>query len=105
MNERDSLSSSTLTGIGEFERKGVHIIATVVVHSGCVDSVSFASKSDDDVGGVAEVVKRLAGTPLSKALEITVNNWEDPGIVQLNKDILEVMLEAFYRAVETCLVQ
>ena len=95
---KDGGSASTVTGTGEFERRERHVLATVEIRNGVISSVGFASADGGSPEGADEVVRALLGRKVSEALEL------DPGALeQLPTATREVLMEAFYRAVETCL--
>ena len=105
MNPTDPTSSSTITGTGEFECKDSHVIATVVIKESVILSVSFGlgNNATTEIAGCADVAGFLTGKSVSDALSVSPdllresfpNCWE-----QQNHGVL---LEAFHRAVETCL--
>jgi hypothetical protein len=95
---KEGASGSTVTGTGEFERKQKYVIATVELKGGVIHSVGFASDDGAVPEGSEEVVRLLVGRTVNEALEIDTNALDlDP------RATYEVLFEAFYRAVETCL--
>ncbi len=100
MTNSDPPSTSTSTGTGEFQRKQLHVIATVQIEHGVVRSLSFACAEGGDPPGAGDVVEALTGKSVSEALK-----WFE-GEDETSRDpAMEVLLEAFHRAVETCLDQ
>jgi hypothetical protein len=104
MGETDPASGSIVTGTGEFERDGIHVVASVEVRVGVIHGVGFSLKGGSEPPGAAEVVALLVDRPVSEALEVNAGpecfSQEEPGI-----EAREVLLEAFHRAVESCLDQ
>jgi hypothetical protein len=95
---KEGASASTVTGTGEFERREKHVIATVEIKSGVIHSVGFASADGAVPEGSDDVVQLLVGRTVSEALVIDTNALE-----RYPRSTYEVLFEAFYRAVETCL--
>jgi len=95
---KDEASTSTVTGTGEFERKEKYVIATVEIKGGVIRSVGFASADGAVPEGSAEVVQVLIGRTVNEALELDTSALE-----RYPRATYEVLFEAFYRAVETCL--
>jgi hypothetical protein len=95
---KDGASASTVTGTGEFERKERYVIATVEIKGGVISSVGFASADDTIPEGSDDVVHALLGRTVNEALEFDTSALE-----RYPRATYEVLFEAFYRAVETCL--
>jgi hypothetical protein len=95
---KEGASTSTVTGTGEFERKERYVIATVEIKGGVISSVSFASADNAVPEGSEEVVQALLGRTVNEALELDTTALE-----RHPRATYEVLFEAFYRAVETCL--
>jgi hypothetical protein len=98
MAKKDSLSASTVTGTGEFARKGQHVIAAVEIRSGAIHSVGFSTADGSVPDGSEEVVHLLTGRTVREALGLSPQSLE-----RHPSGVYEVLFEAFYRAVETCL--
>lgn len=105
MKHDDPVSTSTVTGTGEFWRKDIHIIASVEVHAGVIRSVGFAFDDGREVEGAAEVVAQLTDRTLRDALEVQATSDAGSPGSQLGVAEREVLFEAFHRAVEACLDQ
>ncbi|MFO8073480.1 MAG: hypothetical protein R6V85_16570 [Polyangia bacterium] len=100
MTNSDPSSTSRSTGTGEFQRKNLHVLATVEIAGGVIRSLGFACAEGGDPPGARDVVETLTGKSVSEALE-----WFE-GEDEASRDpAMEVLLEAFHRAVETCLDQ
>jgi hypothetical protein len=95
---KEGASASTVTGTGEFERRERHVLATVEIREGVIRSVGFASADGGVPEGSEDMVRLLIGRKVSEALELDPRSLE-----RLPVATCEVLLEAFYRAVETCL--
>jgi hypothetical protein len=95
---KDGASASTVTGTGEFERREKYVIATVEIKGGVIHSLGFASADGAVPDGSEEIVRMLVGRTVSEALELDTNTLE-----KQPRATYEVLFEAFYRAVETCL--
>jgi hypothetical protein len=104
MSETEPASGSTVAGTGEFERGGFHVIASVEVRVGVIHGVGFSLEDGAEPPGAEEVVAMLVDRPVSEALEVNAGpdcfGQEGPGV-----ETREVLLEAFHRAVESCLDQ
>jgi hypothetical protein len=104
MSESEPASGSIVTGTGEFERDGIHVVASVEVRVGVIHGVGFSLEDGTEPPGAAEVAAKLVGRAVSEALEVNAGpecfSQEEPGI-----ETREVLLEAFHRAVEACLDQ
>jgi hypothetical protein len=98
MTMTDALSASTVTGTGEFSRKGQHVMAAVEIRNGAIQSVSFSSEDGRVPDGAEAVIRILIGRTVVEALEV-----KPLSLAPLAPETYEVLLEAFYRAVETCL--
>jgi len=96
--KKEGASASTVTGTGEFERKEKYVIATVEIKDGIIRSVGFASADDTVPEGSDDVVRLLVGHTVGEAMVI------DPKVLEQHpRATYEVLFEAFYRALETCL--
>jgi len=96
--KKEGASASTVTGTGEFERKEKYVIATVEIKGGVIHSVGFASVDDAVPEGSDDVVRLLVGRTVGEAMVI------DPNVLErYPRATYEVLFEAFYRALETCL--
>jgi hypothetical protein len=95
---KEGASASTVTGTGEFERKEKYVIATVEIKSGVIRSVGFASADGAVPEGSDDVVRLLTGRTVSEVLAIDPKDLEGHPHADF-----EVLFEAFYRALETCL--
>jgi len=95
---KEGSSTSTVTGTGEFERREKYVIATVEIKSGVIHSIGFASADGTEPEGSDDVVRLLLGRTVEEALELDTSALES-----LPRATSEVLFEAFYRAVETCL--
>lgn len=98
MTKTDAVSSSTVTGTGEFARKGQHVIAAVEIRGGVIRSVGFSTADDAVPAGADAVVALLVGRTVGEALALNAQSIRQP-----LTGIEEVLFEAFHRAVETCL--
>ena len=95
---KEAGSTSTVTGTGEFERREKYVIATVEIKGGVIHSVGFASTDGAVVEGSDDVVQLLSGRTVSEALVIDTSTLD-----RCPRAAYEILFEAFYRAVETCL--
>jgi hypothetical protein len=98
MKKTDAASASTVAGTGEFARKDHHVIAAVEIRSGVIRSLGFTTADGAVPGGSEEVVRLLVGRTVGEALEL-----DSHSLVHQPSGVYEVLFEAFYRAVETCL--
>jgi hypothetical protein len=105
MSPADPTSSSTITGTGEFEYKDSHVIATVVIREGVILSVSFGlgSNADTEIAGCTDVAGFLTGKNVSEALSVSPDLLRENFPNCWEQQTHGVLLEAFHRAVETCL--
>jgi hypothetical protein len=93
-----------ITGVGEFERNSMHVVATVEVRTGVICGVGFAVDGKSDSPAANSVTALLIDRPVSEAL--AVNAGPDYFVGQgQDLEVREVLLEAFHRAVESCLDQ
>lgn len=104
MGNGEPYSGINITGTGEFERDGIHVISTVEVRVGTIHSVAFAAGDERVPPGSDEVVAQLVGQPVSTALAVNAGPDYFPK-EGLGLETREVLLEAFHRAVESCLDQ
>jgi hypothetical protein len=105
MSERESTETEypIFTGIGEFQLRDIHVIATVEVHNGIVRRIDFTTGSGGELVGAREIENQLKGHLLSQALEVKAGK-EDGLENRHGRDTVEVAaLEAFHRAVEAYL--
>jgi hypothetical protein len=104
MERTEPASGIKVTGTGEFERDGLHVIATVQIDFGVIRGVGFATDDGQVPPGADEVESLVVDKPVSSALEVTSSSdfFSDANVGQEGR---EVLLEAFYRAVEACLDQ
>ncbi len=98
MKNDNAASASTVAGTGEFARKDQHVIAAVEIRGGVIHSVGFTTADGSIPSGSTELVRSLVGLTVKEALALDVNTME-----RHPSGICEVLFEAFYRAVETCL--
>jgi hypothetical protein len=95
---KEGASASTVTGTGEFERRERYVIATVEIKGGIIHSVGFASADGAVPEGSADLVALLVGRTVNDALVVDTSALDS-----FPRATYEVLFEAFYRAVETCL--
>lgn len=104
MQTSEPASGINVSGTGEFERHGIHVIATVEIRVGVIRGVGFATDSGQTPPGADEIASLVVDQPVSSALAINAGPdffpQDDTGI-----EVREVLLEAFHRAVEACLDQ
>jgi hypothetical protein len=98
MKKNNPVSASTVTGTGEFARKEKHVIATVEIHGGVIRSAAFACADGAVPEGSEELVDMFVGRTVPEALALNAISFG-----QRVPELCEVLLEAFHRAVETCL--
>ena len=103
MNDKDAISTSVITGTGEFERKNFQALSTVVIHNGIIQSVDFVLRPDNLPEEVRDMARKLVGKQVTRILEFDSRAWDDITGDTSNIPAFEVLLEAFHRAVETCL--
>jgi hypothetical protein len=103
MNSRDSNSAVAVVGTGEFQRKDRHVIATVEMNGEVISSVGFTCVSGEEPSEAFDLVGLLTGRDVHEALRLLAADREagDKG----GSEGREVLIEAFHRAVETCLDQ
>ena len=103
MRANDPPSSSVITGTGEFQRKDIHVIATVVIHGEVIRSCGFARADGGVPEGAADLSRLLKGHAIGEALRLVSEQSGESDVADpLSR---EVLVEAFHRAVETCLDQ
>ena len=100
MNELHDEPPKVFVGTGEFQLRKVHVVAKVEICDGRVRKVEFSSDDGNTLEGTEEVAKLLVDQPLSKALEVKVeqvvsNNDRD------EETTSSALLEAFHRAIES----
>jgi len=95
---KEGVSTSTVTGTGEFERREKHVIATVEIRSGVIHSLGFASADGAVPDGSDDITRLLTGRTVNEALIVDAAAFD-----RYPRATYEVLFEAFYRAVETCL--
>lgn len=104
MDERkdSSTGESAIFGTGEFQLRGVHVVARVQLQDGVVREIEFQSLNGQPISEAEQMARQLRGQPLSRALEVKakeVDAIDEPG-----ESVAKVaLLEAFHRAVEFCL--
>ncbi len=105
MSPADPISSSTITGTGEFERKESHVVTTVEIKEDVILSVSFCfgNNADTEPAGCTDVAGFLTGKNVSEALSVSPDLLRENFPHCCGQPNHEVLLEAFHRAVETCL--
>jgi hypothetical protein len=103
MDGRDSNSAITVVGTGEFQRKDRHVIATVEMHDEVISGLGFTCVSGEELPEATDLVSLLTGRDVNDALRLLAADREagDKG----ESEGREVLIEAFHRAVETCLDQ
>jgi hypothetical protein len=98
-NNNMSDVKNAVTGLGEFQLREVHIMATVEAIEGVVCQIKFQTKKGEEVPGAVRVVERLLGQPIAKVLELQIDQLDE--IERPEEKV--VLLESFHRAVESCL--
>lgn len=102
-NESRETEYPIFKGIGEFQLRDTHVIATVEVQNGIVQKIDFTSGSGGDLEGAKDIEFQLIGHPLSQALEVKARS-DDGFEDRRSANTVEVAaLEAFHRAVEAYL--
>ena len=104
MESSEPASGIKVSGTGEYERDGLHVIATVEIDFGVIRGVGFATDDGQVPPGADVVAALVVDKPVSSALEVGAGSDffsdDDAGV-----EGREVLLEAFHRAVEACLDQ
>lgn len=98
-------SASTVTGTGEFEHRDRYVIATVVMKEGVIRSISFGGEEPDGQRVCSRLGDMLTGRTVSDALSVTSQMVVETCPEVCEARAHEVLLEAFHRAVESCLDQ
>lgn len=103
MSGRDSDSSIGVMGTGEFQRKDWHVLAEIEMRGEVIARVDFTCVAGGVPPEAAALVELLAGRNVHEALRLLAADREtgDRG----SDEGREVLVEAFLRAVETCLDQ
>jgi hypothetical protein len=105
MSERDSSSAVRVIGTGEFQRRNLHVIATVEMRGETICGVGFAALPEGEPvpASASELEALLANREVHDALQLLAADREagDRGVSEER----EVLIEAFHRAVESCLDQ
>ena len=100
----DSTTSDTVhVGKGEFQIKDIHVSAEVKVLLGTIREINFASLNKEKLEEADEIKEQLIGQPLSKALEVKAREVDPPGDRPPENPSKVALLEAFHRAVESCI--
>jgi len=104
MDSTEPASGANISATGEFERGGLHVIATVEIELGVIRGVGFATADGKLPAEADEVTSLVVDKPVSSALEISASSdFFTSG--ESGFETREVLLEAFHRAVEACLDQ
>jgi len=98
-------SGITVTGTGEFEHRDRYVIATVEVSGGVIRSISFGTNEKAGTRVCNRLAEILTGKTISEALEISSGHILETCPEACETQAHEVLLEAFHRAVESCLDQ
>jgi hypothetical protein len=103
MGSRDSDSSISVVGTGEFQRKDRHVLADVEMRGEVIARVGFTCAAGGEPPEAAALIALLTGREVHEALRLLAADREtgDRGA----DGGREVLIEAFHRAVETCLDQ
>jgi len=104
MKNSEPSSGIKVSGTGEFERDGLHVLATVEIDFGVIRGVGFATEDGKVPEGADEVTALVVDKPVSTALSVNAGSDFFPA-GEVGFQAREVMLEAFHRAVEACLDQ
>jgi len=104
MEISEPASGIKVSGTGEFERDGLHVIATVEIDIGVIRGVGFATDDGQMPPGADAVSALVVDKPVSTALAVSAESdfFADDDSDRQGR---EVLLEAFHRAVEACLDQ
>lgn len=105
MSGEKSVSGSIVTGTGEFEHRDRYVIATVEMKDGVIRSISFGEDSSDGGTVCRRLGDLLTGKTVSEALGVTSQTVLENCPETCQARAHEVLLEAFHRAVESCLDQ
>ena len=105
MSGENNLSGIIVTGTGEFEHRDRYVIATVEMRDGIIHSISFGEDSSDGGTVCQRLGVLLTGKTVSEALEVTSQTVLENCPETCQARVHEVLLEAFHRAVESCLDQ
>ncbi len=105
MNENRITTGSGVAfiGTGEFQLKDVYVVADVIVKNGIVKNIDFTSDVKEVMIEADQIAALLKGKQLSQALGVKATET-DSVAEDHNESVARVaLLEAFHRAVETCL--
>lgn len=99
MSQSNGESSRVFVETGEFQLRGIHVIAKVEISEGRVIKIEFNTDKGNKIEGMENVTRFLLGQPLSKALEVKVEQIV-PGKSREEETASSALLEAFHRAIE-----